>query len=133
MEDLQNLATDAAVGLKAIQQIQELYDRDMWDIEDPKFEKLRHVHIHLSITVGKLAKLIEPQDHKYHSGETVEMAENGSELRPILADLVMHSAQLANMVNGSLADMYIERCKKNADRFAPESAFVRLSSDGHTS
>jgi len=126
MEDLQSLVLELKAGLDAGQELQELYDHDMWDIEDPKFEKIRHIHIHLSITVGKLARLIEPIDHKYHHGEAVPHGDLLREMGPILADVLMHCLQLANLGDTTLSDMLLSRYRQNAARFAPESVFGQL-------
>lgn len=58
-----SLSRRCQTGLMALQQIQKLYDNDMWDIDQPAHSKVRHIHIHLSTTVGRLASLIEPDSH----------------------------------------------------------------------
>src|SRR5256885_2278507 len=102
MADLRDLARDLHRGLQAMQQLQTAYDHDMWDISDPSFDKVRHIHIHISITVGKLAKLVESADHSSHNHRAVDMDAIAVGLPPILADLLMHSAQLANLVGADL-------------------------------
>jgi hypothetical protein len=126
MEELDNLTADMKGGLTSLQSAQALYDEDMWDITDPAFAKLRHIHLHLSNTVGKLAKLVEPLDHQVHAGAPIECTELADELAPIVADLMMHSAQIANLSSGDMGAWLIGRYKQNASRFAPESAFARM-------
>lgn len=126
MEEMNRLLDEMTSGLKALQATQKLCDNDMWDIDDPAFAKLRHIHIHLSATVGKLAKLVEPNDHLSHRGETVDVDVLENDLGPILADLMMHAAQVANILDGDLAEMLKARYKKNAGRFAPGSTFASI-------
>lgn len=126
MEEMNHLCRDLAEGLRALQALQRRYDDEMWDIEEPSFEKLRHIHIHLSSTVGKLARIIEPMDHAYHRGESADTAETGQALRPVLADLVMHAAQVATLLDADLAGMLIDRYRQNSLRFAPSSAFAEI-------
>ena len=126
MEELQSLASDLKVGLAAMQILQKRYDADMWDIEDPSYTKIRHIQIHLAITVGKLARLIEPADHKFYHEEDVPVAEILTEAEPILADLLMHCAQLANLGDTSLSSMFLARYRENSVRFAPQSQLSKL-------
>ena len=126
MEGLDSLVADMKVGLKSLQSAQTQYDEDMWDITDPAFAKLRHIHLHLSGTVGKLAKVLEPRDHQVHAGAAIECTELADELAPIIADVMMHSAQIANLSSGDLASWLVARYRQNASRFAPESGFARL-------
>lgn len=116
----------AEAGLAAMQEAQRAYDDAMWDIEDPAFAKLRHVHIHLSVTVGKIAKLVEPADHTDHRGEPVDVGDLRESLASAVADLLMHSAQIANLVDGDLGEFLRNRYRQNASRFAPDSDFAAL-------
>ncbi len=124
--EVSRLLDQAEDGLAAVQQLQRMYDDAMWDIEDPAFSKLRHIHLHLSITVGKIAKLVEPADHRAHQGEPVDVRDLREELAPAVADLLIHAAQIANLVGSDLRDWLESRFKKNALRFAPESEFAKL-------
>ncbi|SDG80461.1 hypothetical protein SAMN05216553_111333 [Lentzea fradiae] len=126
MGEMTRLLADCEVGLRSLQEVQKLYDDDMWEIDDPKFANLRHVHLHLSVTVGKLAKVVEPNDHKSYRSEQVDVPSLGEELSPVLADLVMHAAQIANMLGGDLGRMLVNRYKQNAARFAPDSDFAKI-------
>ena len=82
---LELLALQVRTGLGAVQRVQVEYDKSMWDIDDPVFANLRHIQLHLSITVGKLAKLIEPRDHDtFHGRQVPEIASD--DIAPIIAD-----------------------------------------------
>ncbi|CCH29361.1 hypothetical protein ABZ816_40110 [Actinosynnema sp. NPDC047251] len=126
MDEMTRLLEQASRGVEAMQRLQVLYDREMWDIDDPAFTKLRHIHVHLSVTVGKLAKLIEPKDHLSHHGEEIDVKQLESEFSPILADLLMHASQLANLAESDLGQMLARRYKNNATRFAPDSSFAKI-------
>lgn len=115
-------------GLRALQQIQRLYDDDMWDIDHPAHSKVRHIHIHLSSTTGRLAALIEPADHDAFHRRDGAPADTGA-VAKLIADLVMHAAQLANAFGVDLDSALASRYRNNAQRFAPESAFADFAAD----
>lgn len=123
---MNRLFEDLDTGASALHTLQAQYDRDMWDISHPQFANLRHIHMHLSITVGKIARMIEPRDHSMYHGEVPDLDEIAHDIEPILADLVMHAAQIANMNNGNLGDMIRRRYRSNSARFAPDSMFAHL-------
>ena len=112
--------------MAALGKLQDLYDVEMWGIDSPEHAKIRHIHLHLSKTLGKLAALIEPADHKEYSGQQVDYSSKIDDLSPIVADLLMHCAQIANIVDGSMGEFLEARYTQNAKRFAPESAFSKL-------
>jgi hypothetical protein len=117
-------------GLKALQQIQKRYDDDMWDIDHPVHAKVRHIHIHLSTTVGRLASLIEPADHDaFHGGEIADNAADPGAVANLVADLLMHAAQLANCYDLELHSALTRRYRNNAQRFAPTSALSEFGAD----
>jgi hypothetical protein len=119
-------------GLRALQQIQSRYDDDMWDIDHPAHSKVRHIHIHLSTTVGRLASLVEPADHDaFHGRESTDSVSNLGSVANIVADLVMHAAQLANCYGLELDSALARRYRNNAQRFAPTSAFSAFGADDH--
>ncbi len=118
--ELDILASQVSSGLRALQSAQTRYDADMWDIGEPRLSNVRHIQIHLAITVGKLARLVEPRDHQAYHGEKVEDLPSG-EIAPILADLLIHAAQLANIQGLDLGDVLAERYRQNAARFAQDS------------
>ena len=118
MDEHDNLAEEAITGLRALQKAQIQYDSEMWDISRPKLANIRHIQLHLAITVGKLARLIEPQDHRSHRGEPVEDFHQ-EDLLPIVADLLIHAAQIASLGSLDLGDVLASRYRQNALRFAP--------------
>lgn len=127
---LAHLSPRCLDGLRALQQLQELYDADMWDIEKPAVSKVRHIHIHLSATIGRLAAAIEPADHDAFHGRDSEPPDGGA-IGKIIADLVMHAAQLANAYSLDLDSALALRYRNNARRFAPDSAFSDFGTDSH--
>jgi hypothetical protein len=104
----------------------------MWDIDHPAHAKVRHIHIHLSTTVGRLASLIEPADHDAcHGRESAGSDADPGAVANIVADLLMHAAQLANCYGLELDSALARRYRNNAQRFAPTSAFSEFGTDGH--
>lgn len=95
----------------------------MWDIDEPVHAKVRHIHIHLSTTVGRLASAIEPADHDAFHGKQSEEADAGA-IGRIIADLIIHAGQLANCYGVNLDAVLAARYRGNAARFAPDSSFV---------
>jgi hypothetical protein len=132
MEALESLSPRCLDGLRAVQQIQQLYDDDMWDIDHPVHSKVRHIHIHLSTTVGRLASLIEPADHDAFHGRDSAPPDSSAAAK-LVADLVMHAAQLANAYGLDLDSALTLRYRNNAKRFAPGSAFADFGTDGQPS
>lgn len=118
---------DSAIdGLRAMAVLQRQYDKDMWDISDPQFANLRHIHLHLSSTIGKIARIVEPWDHRMYAGEVPNVSDAREDLSPILADLVMHAVQIANMIEGDLGEMIKARYQQNSARFAPGTVFSNI-------
>jgi transposase len=114
-------------GLGALQRIQELYDAEMWDMDGPTHAKVRHIHIHLSKTVGRLASLIEAADHDDFHGRYSGGSDN-QEVANLIADMLMHAAQLADAYDVDLPSALATRYRSNARRFAPESRFASFGS-----
>ena len=125
MDEHDTPAATIILGLRALQDMQAIYDADMWEITDPKFANLRHIHLHLAIVVGKMARLLEPQDHRAYSGNTVQELDP-DEVRAIIADLLIHAAQIANIQSLDLGGALTERYRRNALRFAPTSKLVNF-------
>ncbi len=126
-----DLSLQCQTGLQALQQIQHRYDDDMWDIDQPAHAKIRHIHIHLSTTVGRLASVIEPADHDaFHGREGADDAGDRGAVATLVADLLMHAAQLANCYGLDLDSALAGRYRTNAQRFAPTSAFAEFGADG---
>jgi len=126
MATVNDLAEETAVGLRALQDLQRCYDDEMWDISEPAFSKLRHIHIHLSNTIGKLARALEPLDHQDHRYETVDIQFLNDEIAPLIGDLLIHATQISSALGQDLSATLIDRYRRNAQRFAPESEFAKL-------
>jgi hypothetical protein len=126
MAEENDLFGSATEGLCALQRLQVKYDQEMWDIDDPVFAKLRHIHLHLSVTIGKLARALEPADHRVHQEHDIGLADIRDEVAPVLADLLMHTAQIANALDCELPGALRARYRRNASRFAPESVFMSI-------
>lgn len=122
--EMNRLFAEVARGTSALTVLQRQYDSDMWEITEPQFADLRHIHMHLSITIGKIARLIEPRDHRMYRGDTPDVADMADELEPILADLLIHAGQIANLCDRDLGPMLRSRYTQNASRFAPNSIFA---------
>jgi hypothetical protein len=125
-----SLSQQCQTGLRALQQIQNRYDNDMWDIDHPAHAKVRHIHIHLSTTVGRLASFIEPADHDaFHARESTESTADPAAVANLIADLLMHAAQLANCYGLELDSALARRYRSNAQRFAPTSDFAEFAAE----
>jgi hypothetical protein len=123
--DLTVLGRQVRAGLTAVQAAQTEYDAAMWEITEPPFSNLRHIHLHLSITVGRLAELLEPRDHDSHRGGQPGAV---ADIDPIVSDLLMHAAQLCNVLGRDLGEAFCGRYRQNAARFAPSSALAEFGS-----
>lgn len=124
---LASLSQSCLGGLRALQQIQELYDAEMWDIDEPTHAKVRQIHIHPSKTVGRLAALIELADHDDFHGRDGARSDN-RDVASLVADLLMHAAQLADAYDLELESALAARYRSNAQRLAPESPFADFAS-----
>jgi hypothetical protein len=128
IDTVASLGPRCLAGLRALQQIQRLYDDDMWDIDHPAHSKVRHIHVHLSHATGRLAALIEPADHDaFHQRDSAPP--DTTAVAKLIADLVMHAAQLANAYDVDLDSALASRYRNNARRFAPESAFADFAAE----
>lgn len=130
MDDLENLIADVKTGLRALQQVQELYDSDLWAIQTPPFAKFRHVAIHISILAGELAKLCEQWEHQSinQEGCSIDISSKAENIAPWVADLMIHAGQLANITNQDLYSSLVSRFERNARKFLPSSKFSQLTS-----
>lgn len=117
---------EVEAALRHLQALQDTYDQEMWDINSPGFSKLVHIHLHLSKAIGKLAVALEPMDHQVHHDGEVDVRALNDVIEPIMADLVLHAAQLANLMGKDLGAALRSRYQGNAVRFAPESLFATL-------
>ncbi|MGL5861850.1 MAG: hypothetical protein ACRCY9_11420 [Phycicoccus sp.] len=131
--DLTALARAAAAGGDAIQQLQARYDEVGWRIQEPSWAKARHLLYHLMSATTELALLVEEVEHAQERGETVSSEEFNSSLAQhagISANLLFHAAQIANMSGISFGAELTRLHHRNAQRFAPTSAFAELDLHG---
>jgi hypothetical protein len=131
---IQELAAAAISGASAIQQLQEEYDRVGWQIKDPTWAKSRHLLYHLLSATTELALLVEDAEHAEVRGEIVTSEDFNKKLaehRGISANLLFHAAQIANMSGLDLGAELVRLQAKNAQRFAPGSAFAQLKVADH--
>lgn len=119
-------------GLSGLQEFQKLYDADLWMIKKPDFAKFRHITHHLQVVAGQMSGFCEGWEHQVFSGrmdaETLDIATIRNELAPHLADLLMFTAQLANLAQIDLAPTLLQRSVVNSQRFAPQSSFAEMVS-----
>jgi hypothetical protein len=131
VEDIELLRLRITDGLKALQLLQAEYDAVGWDISNPPFEKFRHISFHFAMMAGHVSRVCEAGEHKAHASSAgtsaVDMLASRDEMKLVVADMLFHGAQLANMLNLSLEDCLIERYSINAQRFAPNSKFASLT------
>lgn len=134
MEELHQNLNSVAVGLRALMTIQENYDADMWVIQNPPFEKFRHISLHIMMLAGALARICEGGEHKERSTANQDpmlpILENSVENAQMIADLLIHAAQLGNLLTQDLYSALITRYAGNAQNFSPSSAFASLKSSG---
>lgn len=127
---IQELASAAISGASAIQQLQDEYDKVGWQIKDPTWAKSRHLLYHLLSATTELALLIEDVEHAEVRGEVVSSEDFNNKLaehRGISANLLFHAAQIANMSGIDLGAELVRLQARNAQRFAPDSAFAQLT------
>lgn len=80
--------------------------------------QFRHAHVHATKALGKIAALIDHQDHgRIADREALDLCR---ELPKLLADLVRCTAKMAEMAPGgpvSLASAYADRAEQLAKRW----------------
>ncbi len=80
--------------LEEAQQLQRDFDARHWQVGSAGLEKLRHIALHLAISVGKISRHCERLEHNGPS--PISMHE-------VAADLLAHALQLANLSEFDLA------------------------------
>jgi ABC-type transporter Mla subunit MlaD len=109
----ESLIDEAARGLSAVGRIQESFDAVAWQVSEP-LAKLRHVILHLNKALGELASVAEQLDHSSDAGAQVSALEVADSLRSVehrLGDLVMFTAQFANLCHDDLGDVWSDRLR----------------------
>jgi len=128
MDDLKHLLVDVEKGLAALQQVQHLYDADLWAINSPPFAKYRHIVIHISVLAGELSKLSEALEHQTTTRDMkdIDVQSHLDKIAPWIADLLIHAGQLANISNQEMYPLFLNRIKANALKFSPGSRFGKI-------
>jgi NTP pyrophosphatase (non-canonical NTP hydrolase) len=127
---LPQLIDELSTGLRALRVLQRRYDDVGWRIEEPSWAKARHVLLHLVSITAELAKLIENVEHAEERGEVPSSGTFVGALyehRRMVADMLFHAAQFANMADLDLAEELQNLYATNASRFAPDSEFASLA------
>ncbi len=88
--------------LQQLQQKQEEYDKQYWQHNASKVEKVRHITLHMGKLMGKLSNYCESEEH----GKVPSMTMIEKEVVP---DLLVYSLQLANLLGVNLETAYLER------------------------
>lgn len=131
MADIEFLRSRITEGFQALQLLQAEYDAVGWHISDPPFEKLRHISFHFAIMAGQVSSICEAGEHKANASSAgtsaVDVLESRDGLKFVVADMLFHAAQLANLLNLTLEECLIERYSTNARKFAPDSQFASLT------
>jgi hypothetical protein len=126
VEDLSTAVARSRLGLQAVQDLQLSYDQIGWDINEDEFAKTRHILLHLVVAIGRLSHIAEQLEHLPGDKSASQLRTQESELTNCAADLLIHAAQLANLLGSDLADCFLSRLTSNAQRFAPDSNFAHL-------
>lgn len=78
------------------------------------FAQFRHAHAHVIKAAGKIAAIIDHQEHERVDREATEAA---AELPKLLADLIRCSTKMAEAVGINIAAAYTERADQLAKRW----------------
>lgn len=126
---LEELLKRVMDGGEALRELQNAYDEVGWRIQEPSWAKARHLLYHLLAVTSKLALMVEEVEHAEERGEVTTSDDFNKAIAQqadICAVLVFHATQLANMGDVDLGSELGRMYQRNAQRFAPESAFARL-------
>lgn len=111
-------------GLNALAKFQDKLDSDTWQISKPEMAKLRHISLHVTKLSGSLAEICEKWEHEIAKDPNAinNQANLQAEvLQNIIADLMMHAAQLSNLIETSPYNALSQRVTRNIQRYAPDS------------
>lgn len=95
---------------KEIQKIQAEYDQLYWQHNTPEFEKIRHIIVHISKLLVKLAEYCEKTEHR-------DIIDKSKIKEQVIPDLVLYSAQLSNLLELDLGDSYLKIIEENKKIF----------------
>lgn len=94
--------------------------RETWlatDYPEPvrsHFAQFRHAHTHCVKALGKIAAIIDHEEHERVDREATKAA---AELPKLMADLVRCTAKMAEAMGINLANAYVERAEQLAERW----------------
>lgn len=78
------------------------------------FAQFRHAHMHAVKALGKIAAVIDHEEHERVDREATEAA---AELPKLMADLIRCTAKMAEAMGINLAKAYVERAEQLAVRW----------------
>jgi len=97
------------MDVKDLQHKQAEYDKHYWERKESELEKIRHITLHVGKLLGKLSTYCERQEH----GENYPTAQIKDE---VVADMMVHSLQLANLLGVDVGERYVSRLEENIKR-----------------
>ena len=94
------------MSIDDLQKIQAEYDKQYWQHNSSKLEKIRHITLHMGKLLGKLSSYCEKQEHSIdHSTEQIE--------KEVVPDLMFYSFQLGNLLDINCGTRYLDRLEEN--------------------
>lgn len=111
--DLQQIFAGLTVAARQVQQT--------WLASDyptavrSEFAQFRHAHTHAVKAVGKIAAIIDHEEHERVDREATEAA---AELPKLLADMLRCSFKMAEAMGVDFAKAYVERAEQLAEQLA---------------
>lgn len=110
--DLQQVFSGLSV---AARQVQETWlATDYPESVRSNFAQFRHAHTHASKALGKIAAVIDHEEHERVDREATDAA---AELPKLLADMLRCSFKMAEAMNINLARAYVQRAEQLAERW----------------
>ena len=92
-----------------LQKRQAEYDAKYWQHSPGKFEKIRHITLHMGKLLGKLSTHCEAVEHGREGNDQILRKE-------VISDLQIYAFQLANLYGDSAEKRYLERIAENEER-----------------
>jgi len=77
---------------------------------EPAFEKIRHITLHIGKLLGKLSGYCEATEHKDEHQGDAKLEQVKDEVVP---DLLVYALQLSNILNLKLEEEYLKRLEAN--------------------
>ena len=98
------------MDLKDLQRRQADYDTKGWQHAGDNLVHIRHITLHLGKILGELSALCEAGEHdRDYPTDKIREA--------VIPDLLMHALRLANHLGIDAEDAFMEREKKNRERY----------------